>query len=253
MFWARCFKYSKSYCRLCIFSISWRSNVFHKPLFILVVNTTPYPSFLFSRWSLYNYSYFGPHSHARTVLFLSLHIYFPGSLEFLWVNVAVGHGFLFLPWDTRLTYLVNYDWLLLQVDTLQKNKLHSTNRTTGKSFPLWNIVHFVSTAKSCSNVVSAVKYCEKGNREIFELAHKFELRKTYLHFLEIRIIIIHQSFLACSALARVKCFARDDWHFDNKNPTLWLDRCSLKAGFDLTCKRTSALWGFEVSVATKYD
>ena len=33
---------------------------------------------------------------------------------------------------------------------------------------LWNIDHFVSTAKSCINVVSAVKYSEKGKCEISE-------------------------------------------------------------------------------------
>ena len=43
---------------------------------------------------------------------------------------------------------------------------------------------------------------KKGNREISELAHEAELRKIYLRFVEISILI-HQSILACS-LARVK-------------------------------------------------
>ena len=54
-------------------------------------------------------------------------------------------------------------------------------------------------------------------------------------------------------LARVKFAAQDDWHFDNIPPMLWLDKCSVKEGFDLTWERTLALWGFEVSVATKYE
>ena len=66
----------------------------------------------------------------------------------------------------RLTHLVNYDCLLLQVDTknwlervekrincIQQNA-HQGNRS------LWDIGHFVSTAKFCTNVVS-VKYSEK--------------------------------------------------------------------------------------------
>ena len=40
---------------------------------------------------------------------------------------------------------------------------------------------------------------------------------------------------------------------DNKHPTLWMDKYSVKEGFDLTWERTSAPWGFEVSVATKYN
>ena len=41
-----------------------------------------------------------------------------------------------------------------------------------------------------------------------ELAHEAELRKIYLHFVEIGILI-HQSILPCS-IARVKFVARDD-------------------------------------------
>ena len=43
---------------------------------------------------------------------------------------------------------------------------------------------------------------KNGNREISELAHESELRKTHLHFV-VKSILIHQAFLACS-LARVK-------------------------------------------------
>ena len=39
---------------------------------------------------------------------------------------------------------------------------------------------------------------------------------------------------------------RDDWHFDHKILMLWLDKCSLKEGFDLSWECTSALWGFGV-------
>ena len=91
----------------------------------------------------------------------------------------------------------------------------------------------------------------KTKREISEPAHKTELRK-----------IINQptfcgdqypqSFLACT-LVRVKFVAHGDWHFDNKPPMLWLDKCSLKERFDLTWECPFALWGLEVSVATKYD
>ena len=48
---------------------------------------------------------------------------------------------------------------------------------------LWNIDHFVSTAKSCINVVSTVKYSKKGNVKFLnQWAHESELRKIYLHF-----------------------------------------------------------------------
>ena len=64
----------------------------------------------------------------------------------------------------------------------------------------------------------------------------------------------HSSFLSRYwSRARVNVVAWDEWHFDNKLPRLWFDKCSLKEGFDLTWERIMALWGFEVSVATKYD
>ena len=66
---------------------------------------------------------------------------------------------------------------------------------------LWNVDHFVSTAKSCINVVSTVKYSKKGNvKFLSQWAHESELRKTYIHFVEISILI-H---------ARVKFVAQDD-------------------------------------------
>ena len=61
-------------------------------------------------------------------------------------------------------------------------------------------------------------------------------------------IIIFRLFVCESEI-----YGLNDWHFDNKLLTLSLDKCSLKEGFDLTWERTSALWGFEVSVATKYN
>ena len=36
----------------------------------------------------FNFSYFGPHSHARAVLFRPYRMHFSGSLEFLWVNLV---------------------------------------------------------------------------------------------------------------------------------------------------------------------
>ena len=66
-----------------------------------------------------------------------------------------------------------------------------------------DIGHFVSTAKSCINIVSTVKYSE-----ISELAHESELIKTHLYFVE-NSILIHQSFLTCT-LERVKFVARDN-------------------------------------------
>ena len=66
----------------------------------------------------------------------------------------------------RLTHLVNYDCLLLQLDTkywlerVEKriNCIQQNAQQGNRS--LWNIDHFVSTAKFCINVVS-VKYNEK--------------------------------------------------------------------------------------------
>ena len=63
-------------------------------------------------------------------------------------------------------------------------------------------------------------------------------------------VVIQKSILACS-LARVEFVEMID--IDNKHPTLWMDKYSVKEGFDLTWERTSAPWGFEVSVATKYN
>ena len=62
-----------------------------------------------------------------------------------------------------MTYYVNYYCLLLQVDTkkwLERDCIQRIvyNREIAL---LWNIGHFVSTAKFCINVVSAVKYSEK--------------------------------------------------------------------------------------------
>ena len=66
---------------------------------------------------------------------------------------------------------------------------------------LWNTDHFISTAKSCINVVSIVKYSIKGNVKFLnQWAHESELRETYLHFVEISILI-H---------SRVKFVPRDD-------------------------------------------
>ena len=131
----------------------------------------------------------------------------------LWMLIAAG-GHEKLAWES---------WI--------KNELHSTNRTTGKSlcygtyiisFPQPNLA---LTSSPLSNTV------KKGNVKFLnQWAHKSELRETYLHFVEISIFI-H---------SRVKFLARDDWHFDNKLPTLWLDNCSLKE--DSTWERTSALY-----------
>ena len=132
----------------------------------------------------------------------------------------------------------------------KKNKLHSTKRTTGKSL---FVDHFVSTAKFCINVVS-VKYNEKKKTEeilkfLNQLMNQNWQKPTYISW---RSQYFRSSFFAF-LLARVKFMAWNDWHFDNKLLTLSLDKCSLKEGFDLTWERTSAFWGFEVSVATKYN
>ena len=70
--------------------------------------------------------------------------------------------------DARFTHLVKYHCSLLQVDTKKwlerlekKNKLHSKKTQNRKVALLWNIGDFVSTAESCINFVSAVKYSEK--------------------------------------------------------------------------------------------
>ena len=103
----------------------------------------------------------------------------------------------------RLTHLVNYDCLLLQVDTkywleqVEKRINCIQQNAQQGNLSLWNIDHFVSTAKFCINVVS-VKYNEKnsGNREISEPAHESKLTKAYLHFMEITVfsIIISRLF-----------------------------------------------------------
>ena len=55
---------------------------------------------------------------------------------------------------------------------------------------LWNIDHFVSTAKSCINVSPLSNTVKKGNVKFLnQWAHKSELRETYLHFVEISILI----------------------------------------------------------------
>ena len=56
---------------------------------------------------------------------------------------------------------------------------------------------------------------KKGNREIYELAHESELRKTHLHFVAIsnHLSKIDSRLLACllaCLLARVEFVARDD-------------------------------------------
>ena len=43
---------------------------------------------LFSVDERFKFSYFGPHSHARAVLFPPFRMHFPGSLEFICVNVV---------------------------------------------------------------------------------------------------------------------------------------------------------------------
>ena len=66
----------------------------------------------------------------------------------------------------RLTHLINYDCLLLQVDTkywlerVEKRINCIQQNAQQGDRPLWDICHFVSTAKICINVVS-VKYDEK--------------------------------------------------------------------------------------------
>ena len=70
----------------------------------------------------------------------------------------------------RLTHLVNYDCLLLQVDAKywlegaekRINCIQQNAQEGNRS--LWNIDHFVSTAKFCINVVS-VKYNGKRKTE----------------------------------------------------------------------------------------
>ena len=100
-----------------IVSIGWRYN--NKPLFIQVVNATPHPSSLFSRCERFNYWLIiltlVPTLTLELFCFFRFFFTFLARLNFLWVNAA--GGFCFFYEDVRLTYLVNYDYLLLQVDT----------------------------------------------------------------------------------------------------------------------------------------
>ena len=72
--------------------------------------------------------------------------------------------------DVRFPHLVKYHCSLLQVDTkkwlerVEKRINYILKKTQNRKVALlWNIDHFVSTAKSCINFVSAVKYSEKRN------------------------------------------------------------------------------------------
>lgn len=61
-------------------------------------------------------------------------------------------------------------------------------------------------------------------------------KRINISVVEISILIHHFSLahvLTCS-LARLRFGARDDWNFDNKILTLWLDNRSLTEGFYLT-------------------
>ena len=107
----------------------------------------------------------------------------------------------------RLTHLVNYDCLLLQV--YSKNWLERVekrincsiqqNAQQGNRF-LWNMGSFISTAKFCINVFFLSNTVKKGNREISESAHESELTKANLHFVEITVFsIIISRLLACES------------------------------------------------------
>ena len=115
----------------------------------------------------------------------------------------------------RLTHLVNYDCLLLQVDLknwlerVEKriNCIQQNAQQGNRSF--CDIGHFVSTAKFCINVVS-VKYNEKTGeivKFLNQLMNQNSLQK--LTYISWRLQYFQSSFLACF-LARVKFMAGND-------------------------------------------
>ena len=146
-------------------------------------------------------------------------------------------------------------WLLIAAGGHEKgawtswktNKLHSTKRTTEKSLISFPQPDLALTSFPLSNTV------KNGNRENFWTSSWIRTEKNPRTFRGEKhphspIISL---LLACES--EIKFMAQNDWHFNNKLPRLWLDKCSLKEGFDRTWERTSALWSFVVSVATKYD
>ena len=95
----------------------------------------------------------------------------------------------------RLSHLVNYDCLLLQVDT-QKNGLNdlkkeqnASNKTHNREFALSGTYVTSFPQLSLTLTLFPSNTVIKRNREISEPAHESELRKAYLylHFVEISI------------------------------------------------------------------
>ena len=65
-----------------------------------------------------------------------------------------------------------------------KQKAQQGNRS------LWDMGHFVSTAKFCSAKLILSNTVIKQNRGISEPAHESDLTKAYLHFVEITVFSI---------------------------------------------------------------
>ena len=124
----------------------------------------------------------------------------------------------------RLTHLVNYDCLGLQMDTKNwlerveiKNKLHPKNRKALRgtyviSLPLPRLEFTLCLSN------------KKGHHEISEQVHESKLRKTCLYFVEVSISIACESEnCRCTCGVVVLLFKRIAFFFHFRGRAMWSD------------------------------